>query len=994
MAESPHRSVFDETFDVVVFGTGYAGYAASLALHAQGKRVLLSGARGDLLWESGRAFCPEAGDTSDPHWDDLVADVVKRGGWAGEWIDGALAEVVGTHRLLEIGLPVLYYVRPVAVERAGEAVRSVVVATKSGLRRLTARRWIDATETAELSRMVDPELHPRPPEGAHANLALQHPDWNRVDAGNLELRTTSWDTERVLTVATQPGDGAWRERILDALDELERALGEEIAEVTLSHLSVEPLAHYGPRAEDEGSPVVSGNVASAVPGLAPTAVRTLADRFELGLAAVAALDGVTSAVVIPGPLSQDEFPAIEPVRSLTVDVCVAGLGTGGAVAAMTASDVGATVAAVEPLAFAGGIGTGGGIHGYCFGVAGGFQDEIDRRTRELMNRYRRGPLADGPFNPWAKMIALDRMLRDRGVSLVSDAFVFDVKCSDGREHERQRVDAVLVASAEGVLRMAASSFVDGTGDGDVCALAGASFTMGRDYDGLQHAYTQSSGVLQPRRGRPRMKAVNFDAGFCDALDSEDLTRARLSGIRQYLLDQYDGFSRPTYVAAALGVRQSRQFETEYVLTMDDQIRRRRFDDPIGYTGAFIDDHSTDHEFGSDESLFWIWFNRQRMVGVGCELSYRMIVPRGIENVWIASRCLGVTQDAHFVTRMQRDMQRIGEAAGFAAAEAARRGDTALSLPYSVLRRWLDQTGALRRRPRRLESEFGTSGHSFLTDQPDTPEATQRARALGALDGGETGLAMWWLYQNEASVSDAVLDRLSSADSTVSWLAAGLAAMWGRAAAEPRLLQAITELERGYDDGYDPRGGDEAADRRDIDPLEWAWVVPRWLCAVALLRRCGMSASLPVLEKLAEQPRHGIDALATIATTIEQLARAGASDAADAQATAILDRLLKAQIVGASDYAGRHVGWHSEVALGHAADGDGARLALLAPGLTVRELLPNTYVDATWQLHIAVARARIALGRPPHAEALRLIDDDRAYVRHAAAQLTLGVARSS
>jgi hypothetical protein len=332
--------------------------------------------------------------------------------------------------------------------------------------------------------------------------------------------------------------------------------------------------------------------------------------------------------------------------------------------------------------------------------------------------------------------------------------------------------------------------------------------------------------------------------------------------------------------------------------------------------------------------------------------------------------------------MQRDMQRVGEAAGFAAAEAAKRGETSLTLPYPVLRQWLDRTGALQKRPRRFDSEFGASGHLALNNDAQT--SATAINALTALDEGKRSDALWWLYKNQARVQNAVLDRLDSSDPVVSWLAAGIAAMWGSPAAEPRLLRAIADLERGYNEGYDPTDADTSAGHRDLDPLEWSWVVPRWLCALALLRRCGTATSLFAIEKLAGHPRHGIDTLATIATTIEQLAIRGMLDAEERRAETILDRLHDIRMIGANDHAGRHVGWHSDFALSEASgEGNSSHLALLAPGMTVRQLLPNTYVDSTWQLHLADSRARMAIGRSPCREAFLLLEDNRAYVRQAA-----------
>jgi hypothetical protein len=155
-----------------------------------------------------------------------------------------------------------------------------------------------------------------------------------------------------------------------------------------------------------------------------------------------------------------------------------------------------------------------------------------------------------------------------------------------------------------------------------------------------------------------MQIVNYDAGWVDPQDAEDLTRARLTGIRQYVRERYDEANRPTYVAAAIGIRQGRHAVTDCVLTFADQMRRSTFPDAIGYQACHMDNHAVDYEFEDDESLFWNWLCRRWRTDLACEIPYRALLPRGLENVWIACRALGVTLNAHYSLRMQRDMAQL------------------------------------------------------------------------------------------------------------------------------------------------------------------------------------------------------------------------------------------------------------------------------------------------------------------------------------------------
>lgn len=76
------------------------------------------------------------------------------------------------------------------------------------------------------------------------------------------------------------------------------------------------------------------------------------------------------------------------------------------------------------------------------------------------------------------------------------------------------------------------------------------------------------------------------------------------------------------------------------------------------------------------------------------MPYGMIVPRDLDNVWLACRAIGVSPDAHHSCRMQRDIQRIGEAAGNAAALAVKHQADARHIPIDQLHEALARTGAI------------------------------------------------------------------------------------------------------------------------------------------------------------------------------------------------------------------------------------------------------------------------------------------------------------
>ena len=88
------NSVFKQVFDVAIAGTGYAGFAAAMQCAKQGKSAALIGFDGALLWETGRAFTPRAGSNQEPLWQKWTVTCARRGGFAEEKTDGAIAEIV------------------------------------------------------------------------------------------------------------------------------------------------------------------------------------------------------------------------------------------------------------------------------------------------------------------------------------------------------------------------------------------------------------------------------------------------------------------------------------------------------------------------------------------------------------------------------------------------------------------------------------------------------------------------------------------------------------------------------------------------------------------------------------------------------------------------------------------------------------------------------------------------------------------------------------
>lgn len=837
-------------FDVGVFGAGYAGFAAAMALAADGKRVLLADLRGDLLWESGRSFHGSTGPWTSGFA--LLSNCMARiTGVTSEWFDGGTAEVLANELLRDAGLTALYFAAPVGAVFEGGELRAVTVATKGGLRRIAARQWIDATESGALARLLAPRLAPRRPARLLAHVVFQSMRWPdsapaaiAVPAGlpgcRLRWTPTPYASERTLTIDMPGDEPRFLRTVVPAIRALRGRRGGGLGDAFVSHLSFAPYPIYA-KGREAASP--AANLALAVPGLTALPPAALSERFELGLRAARELASRPAA----RPERSRATPVAPVRREERVDVAVAGLGTGGVPAALAAARGDARVMGFDMALFAGGVGVGAGIPQYYYGVPGGLQDTIDGRVRELMPLFASRETQPRGFHPDAKRVVLDELLAGAGVRTMTGAMLATVERRGGR------VQGAIVATPGGPVRIRARAWIDATGDGDLCALAGARFRLGRCGDGRLHAHTQSCGSFCCHEGRLVYNITNRDSGSADPTRAASLTRARIDGIHDLNMPVVNCMNRLTYVAPLIGLRQGRRIEADYALTLDDLVERRRFDDAVGYTGAHYDNHARDYELESDDAFFYVACAGLWSARTACEIPYRILLPRGLDNVWLACRAAGVTEEAAHSFRMQRDIQRIGEVCGHAAALAAKRGIGSRAIRFALLKARLEATGALP-----LGGVHGVDfGKAVGPSDFDTPPPDAAA-----------GLELWRLYRAGPAAAGAELRAsLGSREADRSWRAAVLFAMWGDSAAEPRLIRAIRRREVGPE--HDPAGFDPGRGSLRI--------LPRWWAAVTLLRRCGGRRALAALRTLATDPGlppRVLSALAVAESRIQARMRSG------------------------------------------------------------------------------------------------------------------------
>jgi hypothetical protein len=350
-----------------------------------------------------------------------------------------------------------------------------------------------------------------------------------------------------------------------------------------------------------------------------------------------------------------------------------------------------------------------------------------------------------PFDPEVLRFVAQELVLESGAKLLLHTMIVDAVM------EGDQLRGVVIENKTGRQVVLAKCVVDATGDADVAAFAGAPFMFGREEDNLtmpmslyikmrnvdykamgdyvlahpeefrwwsfpdvdpsfpdemEKAPVSCSGFLSivragresgslllgretinilpcPRKGEVVLNCTRI--GHLDPTSGADLTTAEIEARRQamsvisWVPGNLPGFKGAELVSIApsIGVRESRRIIGEYVLQLDDVIKGRKFEDAIARSAYNVDIHNPHN----DKST---WYE----IEDAYDIPYRCLVPKKVENLLVAGRCISTTHEASGSTRMTPHVAATGEAAGTAAALAVREGVCPRDLSLSSLRRQL------------------------------------------------------------------------------------------------------------------------------------------------------------------------------------------------------------------------------------------------------------------------------------------------------------------
>jgi hypothetical protein len=336
-----------------------------------------------------------------------------------------------------------------------------------------------------------------------------------------------------------------------------------------------------------------------------------------------------------------------------------------------------------------------------------------------------------PFDPEQFKLAALELLDEAGVQFLFHAFASDVV-------RDRAVQGVVFETKSGPLVIRARVLVDCTGDGDIAVRAGAAYEIGRDLDNLVQPMTLMFRMVEfeaaafaayvrehpdqwrgvhglwdlIRKAReageldlPREDILFFGSAHagevsvnstrvtrvlgCDVFDwsrAEVESRCQMRQIAAFLRRYVPGFER-AYVAqsgAHTGVRETRRIVGDYRLTAEDVLEGRKFDDVVARGAYPIDIHNPK---GSGTVL------KRLRPGEAYDIPLRALLPRNVDGLLVAGRCLSGSHEAHSSYRVMPIVMATGQAAGVCAALAATRHSSPRAVPVAEVQVALRRQGA-------------------------------------------------------------------------------------------------------------------------------------------------------------------------------------------------------------------------------------------------------------------------------------------------------------
>jgi glycine/D-amino acid oxidase-like deaminating enzyme len=442
-------------------------------------------------------------------------------------------------------------------------------------------------------------------------------------------------------------------------------------------------------------------------------------------------------------------PARQTPLLLETDVIVVGGGTTGPFAAISAARQGKRVVMIERFGSLGGNLTLGLNTKPSGALVGGLPLEVWNLARsaggageDYMAVVKTGGVKiASPCDPEMMKMLLTRLCAEAGVQILFETVVSTPVL------EGNTVKGVIVEGKTGRQFIAGKVVIDCSADADIAVRAGAPFVMGaggkeetmqpvsmyftmdrvdlvrlaewaattddvparaipKTVEGLDYGlwltgfnkslrqWQEKTGIQLQRdnitlkTADGRMYVNGTRVTDVDVFDPVQFTNAvlecyrQIEGVARYLRETIPGFetARIEAIAPVLGVRETRHVIGEYTLTGKDSVEGTHFEDSIAADASALDIHDPK---GADVDFQGL---------KPYEITYRALLPMGVEQLLVAGRCISADHAAHARSRNMPACMATGQAAGVAAAVAIDKGVNVRDVPVETVQQKLRALG--------------------------------------------------------------------------------------------------------------------------------------------------------------------------------------------------------------------------------------------------------------------------------------------------------------
>jgi NADPH-dependent 2,4-dienoyl-CoA reductase/sulfur reductase-like enzyme len=452
------------------------------------------------------------------------------------------------------------------------------------------------------------------------------------------------------------------------------------------------------------------------------------------------------------------------------DVIVVGSGPAGHAAAIAAGRAGAKTLVIEQAGFLGG--------NIALGVPG------------FWRGYRKG------FNQEWKSTTYPRLLQEAGVDIWYHSLAM------GAVLRGQQVAGVEIATWLGRGAVLGKIVIDASGEGDVCAAAGA------------ESFYLNEGDLCLEEASFKDIALYSNVPPLDPMDVAGSTLHHVIAGRAGKL-KWD-------FMPMVQLRETRRIKGDYVINELDVDVGRTYRDVIAVSASAFDPHGY---YSSDYSFAGLMPSTKHVKqSVTAYIPLRAMLPVGLENILVVGRCHSMTHDVQAMIRMNPDVINEGYAAGYAAALCVKAGTTPRQVDLKALQAHLAAKDIL-------------PAAELARITVDLPEPTGQELAAAAGDPAQrTNLLT--LARGGARAVGPLRKALAAAPNTAT---AKALCLLGDPTGVPLLAAWLAKEPLGIGPAYNWEG---FLDVPDVDGAMWVLGIPKDPRAVPALvdklRQCGSS----------------------------------------------------------------------------------------------------------------------------------------------------------